>query len=59
RTIAELSIGWAVSQPGVTAALVGARRPEQIRETCTATRLPPEIVSEIDQIVASTDSAGM
>ncbi len=59
RTIAELSIGWAVSQPGVTAALVGARRPEQIRETCTATRLPSEIVSEIDQIVASTDSAGM
>lgn len=59
RTIAELSIGWAVSQPGVTAALVGARRPTQIRETCTATRLPPEIVSEIDQIVASTDSDGM
>ncbi|WP_345687876.1 aldo/keto reductase [Novipirellula caenicola] len=56
RSVAQLSIGWAVSQPGVIAALVGARRPEQIRETCTATRLPPEIVAELDRIVASTNA---
>ncbi len=51
RTIAQLSIGWAVSQPGVTAALIGAHRPEQIRETCTATRLPVEWVQQIDRLV--------
>ncbi|WP_146595273.1 aldo/keto reductase [Novipirellula galeiformis] len=56
RTVAQLAIGWAVSQPGVTAALVGARRPEQIRETCAATRLPAEIAAQINEIVATADS---
>ncbi len=32
RTVAQQSIAWAVGQPGVSAALVGARRPEQVRE---------------------------
>jgi aryl-alcohol dehydrogenase-like predicted oxidoreductase len=32
KTVAQLAISWAVSQPGVSAALVGARRPEQARE---------------------------
>ena len=53
-TIAALSIGWAVSQPGVSAALVGARRPEQIRETAAAKRLDHDTVVRIDQILAAT-----
>jgi len=33
NTVAELVISWTVEQPGVTSALCGAKRPEQIRET--------------------------
>ena len=29
-TVAELAIAWTLAQPGVTAAIVGARRPDQI-----------------------------
>ena len=53
-TIAQLSIGWAVSQPGVTAALVGAHRPEQIRETAMSQPLEPSILQHIDALVSSS-----
>lgn len=53
-TVAQLSVGWAVSQPGVTSALVGARRPEQIRELASAQRLTPSLISRIQQCVDAT-----
>jgi aryl-alcohol dehydrogenase-like predicted oxidoreductase len=37
RTVAQLVVNWTIHQPGVTAALCGAKRPEQIRETAGAT----------------------
>jgi aryl-alcohol dehydrogenase-like predicted oxidoreductase len=49
-TIARLAIGWALSQPGVTAALVGAKSPEQIRETALAKPLSSEVLREIADI---------
>ncbi|WP_437204761.1 aldo/keto reductase [Planctomicrobium sp. SH664] len=35
-SIAELVIAWTIQQPGITAALCGAKRPEQIQETARA-----------------------
>jgi len=35
-SVAQLAVAWTISQPGVTAALCGAKRPEQIRETAQA-----------------------
>jgi len=35
-TMAQLVLAWTISQPGITAALCGARHPEQIRETARA-----------------------
>jgi aryl-alcohol dehydrogenase-like predicted oxidoreductase len=35
-TFAQLTIAWTVAQPGVTAAIVGARTPEQARENARA-----------------------
>jgi len=32
RTVAELVLNWTIHQPGITAALCGAKRPDQIRE---------------------------
>ena len=50
-TVAQLSVGWAMSQPGVTSALVGARRPEQIRELAAATRLAPPQINQINELI--------
>jgi aryl-alcohol dehydrogenase-like predicted oxidoreductase len=50
-TVAQLSVGWAISQPHVTAALVGARRPEQIVETAGSRPLTPAEVRRIESIV--------
>ena len=33
RKVAELAIAWTVRQPGITSALCGAKRPDQIAET--------------------------
>ncbi|QEF97431.1 General stress protein 69 [Stieleria maiorica] len=51
QTVAQLAIGWAISQSGVTAALVGARREEQIRELAGAREMPPETLAAVEQIV--------
>ena len=53
KTIAQLTIGWVISQPGVTAALIGARRPEQIRETAKAQPLESEVLGQINDIWSS------
>jgi aryl-alcohol dehydrogenase-like predicted oxidoreductase len=36
KTVAQLAINWTLQQPGITCALCGARRPEQIRENAGA-----------------------
>jgi aryl-alcohol dehydrogenase-like predicted oxidoreductase len=42
-SLAQVAVGWAISQPGVTAALCGAKRPGQIRETAQAMRLAGKV----------------
>ncbi len=39
-TVAQLVIAWTISQPGITSALCGAKRPAQIEETAGAMRYP-------------------
>ena len=36
HTVAQLVVNWTFSQPGITSALCGAKRPDQIRETAGA-----------------------
>jgi aryl-alcohol dehydrogenase-like predicted oxidoreductase len=36
KTVGQLAIAWTVAQPGVTAAIVGARRPEQVDQNAAA-----------------------
>lgn len=50
KTIAQLSIGWAISQAGVTAALVGARKPDQVREIAAAEPLPKDVLEQLDRL---------
>lgn len=50
HTVAELVINWTINQPGITSALCGAKRPEQIRETAGAAgwKLSPDQLAQID-----------
>jgi voltage-dependent potassium channel beta subunit len=49
-SMAQLAIAWVLQNPGVSAAIVGASRPEQVRENVKASgvRLPGEVMRGID-----------
>lgn len=57
RSVANLSISWAVSQPGVTAALVGAHRPEQIADFRTAGPLPKAVRRQVNELFATSSDS--
>jgi aryl-alcohol dehydrogenase-like predicted oxidoreductase len=54
RSVAQIVINWTIHQPGITAALCGAKRPEQIRETAAAMdwRLTAGELARIDEALA-------
>jgi len=54
RTLAQLAIAWVLRRTDVTAAIVGARRPDQIKETAAAAefKLATEDVEEIETLLA-------
>jgi voltage-dependent potassium channel beta subunit len=53
-TMAQLAIAWVLREPGVSSAIVGATRPEQVDENVAASgiELPPEVLARIDEILA-------
>lgn len=57
-TVAELAIAWTLHQPGVTAAIVGARRPEQVDGWIGSldVSLSPDAVSAIE---SALEASGM
>ncbi len=54
RTVAQLVVAWTIRQPGITAALCGAKRPEQIGETAAAAdwELTSEQTALVEQALA-------
>ncbi len=54
KTLAQLAISWALRRSEITAAIVGARRPEQIVETSAASdfQLNAEDIQEIERLLA-------
>ncbi len=54
KTVAQLAIAWVLGNPAVTVALVGIRRPSELRENVQAVdwRLTAEDRAEIDRIFA-------
>jgi len=54
KTLAQLSISWVLRRPEVTAAIVGARKPEQILETAPASdwNLSKEDIEQIERLLA-------
>ncbi len=54
RTCAQLAISWVLRRTEITAAIVGARRPEQIAETAPAGdwNLSAEDIEQIETLLA-------
>ena len=54
RTVAQTVVNWTIHRPGITAALCGAKRPEQIRENAAAMgwKLSDEHTSRINAAIA-------
>ena len=50
-TVSQLAIGWALAQDGVTAALVGAKRPDQIVETANSQPLHRSLLAVVDGVL--------
>lgn len=52
-TLAQLAIAWTLQNPNVSAAIIGATRPEQVRENVRASgvRLDGAVLQQIDDIL--------
>jgi len=58
RSCAELAISWVLRRPEVTAAIVGARNPQQIKETAPAADwiLSEQDIEQIEQLLAKREA---
>ncbi len=54
KTLAQLAVAWTLRRPELTAAIVGARRPEQIEDTVGASgwNLTDDEITEIERLIA-------
>jgi len=54
-TVAQLVVAWSLTRPGVSVALLGAKRPEQITDSVQAMymKLPPDCIQEIEKKISS------
>ncbi|GII83756.1 aldo/keto reductase [Sphaerisporangium siamense] len=53
-TMAQLAVAWVLQNPNVSSAIVGASRPEQVRDNVRASgvRLDAEVLEKIDDLLA-------
>ena len=58
-TVSQLVIAWTLAQPGISVALCGGRRPEQIRESAVAmgADVGQEMLDRVDQAIAARGDA--
>jgi aryl-alcohol dehydrogenase-like predicted oxidoreductase len=61
-TPAQLAVAWVLQQPGVSSAIVGASRPEQVRDNAAASgvKLEADLLAKVDEVLAglvTTDPA--
>jgi aryl-alcohol dehydrogenase-like predicted oxidoreductase len=57
KTVAQLAIAWVVSHPAISVALVGARKPSEIKENIEAAGwvLDDDIKADIDRVFEEED----
>lgn len=54
-TMAQLAVAWVLQNDNVASAIVGASRPEQVRDNAggSGVQIPPELMSRIDDAIGS------
>ena len=52
-SMAQLAVGWVLSNPNVASAIVGASRPEQVRDNAAAKALPSDLKQAVDDVLAA------
>jgi L-glyceraldehyde 3-phosphate reductase len=57
QSLTQLALQWVLRDPVVTSALIGASRPEQIRENVAALNAPELTEEELEKIGAILDQA--
>jgi aryl-alcohol dehydrogenase-like predicted oxidoreductase len=52
-TLAQLAVAWVLQNPNVSAAIIGATRPEQVHENVRASgvRLDQDLLQQIDKVI--------
>ena len=52
-TMAQLAVAWVLQNPNVSAAIIGASRPEQVKDNVGAAgvRLDAELMARIDEVL--------
>jgi aryl-alcohol dehydrogenase-like predicted oxidoreductase len=55
KTVAQVVINWTIHRPGITVALCGAKRPDQLRDNAGAMgwRLSADHLARIDQAIVA------
>ena len=58
RTPGELAVAWVLRRSELTAAIVGARRPNQIESIAPASdwQLPAEVLDEIEELLTARET---
>ena len=51
-SMAQLAVGWVLTNPNVASAIVGASRPEQVRDNAAAKALPADLKQAVDDVLA-------
>ena len=51
-SMAQLAVGWVLCNPNVASAIVGASRPEQVRDNASAKALPADLKQAVDDVLA-------
>ena len=51
-SMAQLAVGWVLCNPNVASAIVGASRPEQVRDNAGARALPADLKAAVDDVLA-------
>jgi aryl-alcohol dehydrogenase-like predicted oxidoreductase len=52
-SMAQLAVGWVLCNPNVASAIVGASRPEQVRDNAAAKALSPDLKQAVDDVLAA------
>jgi aryl-alcohol dehydrogenase-like predicted oxidoreductase len=52
-TMAQFAVAWVLQNPSVSAALIGASRPDQVTDNAAASgvRLEPEVLEAVDKVL--------